>query len=67
VPDDIVSELIDDAYENRENMEELREKRTAIRNSLRNLKDTGRVTEDQAKEIDEIFPPITRKRSDKED
>ena len=61
---DIVSELFDEAYVINEEQEALNKRRNAVRASLRNLRDTGRLSDEDAKEIEELYPTRTRKSAD---
>jgi hypothetical protein len=59
---DIVDDLFDAAYKINQEQEGLNERRNGVRNSLRSLKSAGVLSAEQVKEVDELYPVITRTR-----
>lgn len=64
---DIVDELFDAAYKVNQEQEQLNDRRNGVRNSLRSLKSAGVLTAEQVKEVDELYPVITRTRKNGDD
>lgn len=60
---DIVADLFDEAYKINEEMGALLKRRNAVRNSLRNLRDTGRLSDKDVAEIEELYPTRARRAS----
>lgn len=59
---DIVERLFDQAYAINEQQEEVNKQREGVRSSLRSLRAAGVLTPEQAEEVEQLYPTVTRKR-----
>jgi ribosomal protein L19E len=60
---DLIDELFDEAYLIKESERDLIERRRVNRTSLRHLKEAGKLDEDQAAHLEELYPTIKRPRN----